>query len=212
MNRTRSQRRAWIAVGIFLLGLALAVVLIIALGIRLSAGSEGGFRRLAEDPAPLNVICIDTSESASKALKVFQAHALQWIQDLSPSEVMLFKFDSTAANIYEGASERSEEEWAGVIRSLDEVRRGGITGTNLLDLLGTVDVHTRERSAKMVIRVYTDAGIDGMPDEQLKQCREFLVRWRSEGRIESFTMLGVKPDWRRKLVMNLGDQVRFEDL
>lgn len=64
----------------------------------------------------------------------------------------------------------------------------------------------------MVLRIYTDAGIDGMPDEQLKQCREFLVRWRSEGRIESFTMIGVKPEWRHQLVKHLGDSVRFEEL
>jgi hypothetical protein len=125
---------------------------------------------------------------------------------------MLFKFDSTAANVYTGASERTLEEWTKTLKSLGVAKRGTIEGSNLLDLLGEIGRHTEGRTARIVLRVYTDAGIDGITEGQLQNCRKILDEWKAQGRVESFTMIGVKPEWRHQLVKHLGDSIRFEEL
>ncbi|MBS1715550.1 MAG: hypothetical protein JST30_14575 [Armatimonadetes bacterium] len=144
------------------------------------------------------VIALDTSTSAKAIHEELYNRIVRQMEDMPPkSHLVVFRFDSSPAEIYDGPAINDGAE-AGRRLKPELQWRSKTTGTNLAKLFDRIDKRLLAGSSDIEIHVYTDCGTEEMSEKDDGAVHKITDRWKADGDVH-VAFHGVKTGHREAL-------------
>ncbi|MCB0825682.1 MAG: hypothetical protein KDC26_05795 [Armatimonadetes bacterium] len=151
---------------------------------------------LADDTA--HFFALDTSESAKEIhADLGSDMRYELMQVPANGQVVVFRFDSSPAEVHAGSPPSSEEETVHLIKRMME-HSSNTNGTNLARLLKVMDESQKRIGKPFAISIYSDCGIENMTQEEIASAQEIVKRWESDSKFQGMTLYGIRDGWREK--------------
>ncbi|QYK56542.1 MAG: VWA domain-containing protein [Fimbriimonadaceae bacterium] len=151
------------------------------------------------EPPPLKgteIVAIDTSGSAREFEARTFAKAQALLAGSNARQVIVYRFDSKPAEIY-NSGPFSDEAEAGKFLKRNLTGDSATKGTNLARLFELIDRDLAAAAKPVRVTVFTDCGVEMMTAEDGKACRELSEKW--SGQVADLRFVGVRVGHREKL-------------
>ena len=144
-------------------------------------------------------IALDTSESAGIMKGKFGTQISDELMAL-PTDVrtMVFRFDSSPAEVYAGKPSASRDEAANLIKST-MLHRSQTKGTNMARLFALFQKRLDDVPKPVEFRIYTDCGVELMTKAEKDYVRKTTLAWESDPRISGVKVIGLRSGYREEV-------------
>jgi hypothetical protein len=152
----------------------------------------------AEAKPKVVVVALDTSTSAKEIHEELYNRIVRQMEAMpKDARLVVFRFDSATAEIYDGKPIKDGAEAGRTIKPELEWQ-SKTTGTNLARLLERIEKSAPAGGTQLDIHVYTDCGTEEMSKDDEQAVRTTTAKWSQAGSV-TMSFHGVKTGFREKL-------------
>lgn len=146
-----------------------------------------------------NIAAIDTSESSREQIGFYQTAVRETGMNADlESQFIVFRFDSSPAEIHSGQPPQSMEKATEIVNKVLE-HQSRTPGTNLAKLFAAIDKRVKGLPQPIRVTVYTDCGIENMSAEDKGKVTAIVQRWHDDSLVESLTFSGLRDDYKLQI-------------
>ncbi len=144
-------------------------------------------------------VAVDTSKSA----KPFHGEMFKYASEVlmtapMSSNVTVYRFDSTPAEVYSSVPPGSTEE-AGILLNKTLQHTSKTDGTNLQKLIVSIDQRIATVNGASRVVILTDCGVEMMTAQEKEQVKRITAKWDEQGSVDKISLKGVQPGFREEL-------------
>jgi hypothetical protein len=144
-------------------------------------------------------IALDTSESAGIMQGKFGTQISDELMALPLGvHTMVFRFDSSPAEVYAGKPCASRDEAANLIKTTMK-HRSQTRGTNMAKLVTLFAKRLEEVPSPVEVRIYTDCGVELMSKADKERVRKTTAAWATDPRISGVKIIGLRSGYREEV-------------
>jgi hypothetical protein len=162
-------------------------------------GSSNNGIKIEDVKTKTYLVAVDTSESAAVTQSEFGGKIRDSLAALPmSSELRMFRFDSSPAEVYSGPPPERENQAAMLLKSVFQ-HKSQTPGTNMSKLVRLFDKHLNEVTSPVEVWICTDAGTELTTPAERAEIRSTTSRWAHDVRVAKVRVIGLRDGQRETI-------------